>query len=81
MIKYEPAAALFGGDDGLRDVRQIISESSRLLDDDGSLLMEVGYEQIDRVAAVANASETLALVRSRRDLQGIPRVAVIRRCR
>ena len=81
VVKYEPPAALFGGDDGLRDVRQIISESSRLLDDDGSLLMEVGYEQLDQVAKVANESDTLALVRSRRDLQGIPRVAVIRRCR
>jgi release factor glutamine methyltransferase len=81
VVKYEPASALFGGDDGLRDVRQIISEASRLLDDDGSLLMEVGYEQLDRVAGVANDSDTLAMVRSRRDLQGIPRVAVIRRCR
>lgn len=81
VVQYEPAAALFGGDDGLRDVREIVAQSSRLLDDDGSLLMEVGYGQIDRVAAVANESDTLALVRSRRDLQGIPRVAVIRRCR
>lgn len=81
VVKYEPASALFGGDDGLREVREIIRQSSRLLDDDGSLLMEVGYGQLDRVAAVANDSETLALVRSRRDLQGIPRVAVIRRCR
>ena len=81
VLEYEPQTALFGGPDGLRDVRQIIEQSSRLLDEDGSLLMEIGYGQLDRVAAVANNSETLALVRSRRDLQGIPRVAVIRRCR
>lgn len=81
VVEYEPAAALFGGDDGLRDVREIITQASQLLDADGSLVMEVGYQQLDRVAAVANASETLALVRSRRDLQGIPRVAIIRRCR
>jgi release factor glutamine methyltransferase len=81
VSKYEPPAALFGGTDGLRDVRQIVELSSQLLDEDGSLLMEVGYGQLDRVAAIANESETLALVRSRRDLQGVPRVAVIRRCR
>jgi release factor glutamine methyltransferase len=81
VVRYEPEAALFGGEDGLRDIREIIAQSSRLLDDDGSLLMEVGYGQIDRVSAVTNESDTLALVRSRRDLQGIPRVAVIRRCR
>lgn len=81
VVEYEPAAALFAGDDGLRDVREIITQASQLLDADGSLVMEVGYQQLDRVAAVANASETLALVRSRRDLQGIPRVAIIRRCR
>lgn len=81
VARYEPGVALFGGDDGLRDIRAIISQSAAALDDDGSLLMEVGYGQIDRVAAVANEFESLALVRSRRDLQGIPRVAVIRRCR
>jgi release factor glutamine methyltransferase len=81
VLEFEPEIALFGGADGLRDVREIIAASSRLLDEDGSLLMEVGYAQLDRVAAIANDSETLALVRSRRDLQGIPRVAVIRKCR
>jgi release factor glutamine methyltransferase len=81
VLEFEPQGALFGGADGFRDVRQIVEQSSQLLDEDGSLLMEIGHGQLDRVAAIANESETLALVRSRRDLQGIPRVAVIRRCR
>ena len=47
-----------------------------MLDEDGTLLMEMGYGQAERVAALADETERLALVRTRRDLQGIPRVAV-----
>ncbi len=81
VVNHEPSAALFGGDDGLRDVREIVRQAGDLLDDDGSLLMEMGYAQLDRVAAVVEETAHLALVRTRADLQGIPRVAVIRRCR
>ena len=81
VAQYDPPAALFAGADGLRDLRAILSQSTELLDEDGTLLMEMGYDQAERVAALADETERLAMVRTRRDLQGIPRVAVIRRCR
>ena len=81
VAEYEPAAALFGGSDGMRHVREIVRQAAEVLDDDGSLVMEIGYGQLEGVAAVAESTGHLALVRSRADLQGIPRVAVIRRCR
>ncbi len=81
VSQYEPASALFGGQDGLRHIAEIIALTSAVIDDDGSLVMEIGYGQRDRVADMAAATADLALVRTRADLQGIPRVAVIRRCR
>jgi release factor glutamine methyltransferase len=81
VIDHEPALALFGGIDGLEHVRRIVRGAEALLDEDGTLLMEVGAGHIDAVAAIADETANLALVRARNDLQGIPRVAVIRRCR
>jgi release factor glutamine methyltransferase len=81
VAQYEPAAALFGGPDGLAIIRQIVHAAEPALEDDGTLLLEIGAGQLDQVAAIAGETERLALVRSRADLQGIPRVAVIRRCR
>jgi release factor glutamine methyltransferase len=81
LLRYEPEMALFGGDDGLRDIREILKQADDRLDDDGSLLMEIGYGQEEPIAELADASTSLAMVRSRRDLHGIARVAVIRRCR
>jgi release factor glutamine methyltransferase len=81
VVDHEPGIALFGGDDGLRDVREILRQGSAVLDDDGSILIEIGYGQQQQVASlVGEAAEGLAVVRTRADLQGIPRVAVIRRC-
>jgi release factor glutamine methyltransferase len=81
VVDHEPALALFGGSEGLRHVRAIVGGAEALLDDDGTLLMEIGAGQLAAVAAIADETANLALVRSRKDLQGIPRVAVIRRCR
>ena len=81
VVRHEPELALFGGDDGLREIREIVRQASAVLDDDGSLLMEIGFGQLEQVAAFVSDTDHLALVRTRLDLQGIPRVAVIRRCR
>jgi release factor glutamine methyltransferase len=80
VARYEPAAALLAGSDGLRDIREIVRHASNALHDDGSLVMEMGYGQRDQVAALASETPDLVLVRTRSDPQGIPRVAVIRRC-
>jgi release factor glutamine methyltransferase len=76
---YEPAIALFGGDDGLREVRAMLDQARAGLARDGRLVMEIGYGQADRVEQeVANFPE-LILEEIRGDLQGIRRVVVARR--
>lgn len=41
-LNYEPTIALFGGDDGLKYIDDILSKACDYLDDDGVLVCEVG---------------------------------------
>lgn len=50
--KYEPAAALFAGTDGLDVFRRIASDVTRYLQPGGLLLVEVGMDQSDKVDAI-----------------------------
>ena len=76
---HEPAAALFGGDDGLEHIRAILDSCRSALAPGGWLVMEVGYDQSDRVAAETASVNGLELVDFRADLQGLLRAAIIRR--
>lgn len=77
--EYEPASALVAGEDGLRDIRQIIDLGTGCLAPGGTMLIEIGYEQADTVADLVARFPGLTLVGISNDLQNIPRVAVIER--
>ncbi|MGH1365326.1 MAG: peptide chain release factor N(5)-glutamine methyltransferase [Calditrichia bacterium] len=49
---FEPIEALVGGADGLDFYRRLAPLAKKLLSDDGSLFMEVGYDQAEAVAAL-----------------------------
>lgn len=53
VIGYDPASALFGGDDGLRDIRTFIATAARLLRPGGVLVLEHGDGQGEAVRAIA----------------------------
>jgi len=72
-VRYEPPAALVAGADGLESLRVIIADASRWLADGGWLIVEHGYDQVDRVRDLMNEAGLAAVV-STRDLAGIPRV-------
>jgi release factor glutamine methyltransferase len=76
---HEPAVALFGGADGLRDVRALLREASTALSPGGWLVMEIGYGQSLSIETEIAAVPGLTLVEIREDLQRIPRVVVARR--
>ena len=42
---YEPKLALYGGSDGYREIKKIISKSSKLLKYNGKLVIEIGDKQ------------------------------------
>lgn len=75
VADYEPHDALFGGDDGLDVVRQLIPEARRGLSAGGALIMEVGIGQADAVAGLLDAAG-FAGVERHADLQGIARILV-----
>ena len=79
VAAHEPRQALFGGPDGLRDVRAIVALAATALAPGGALVMEIGagqWPQVYRALAEAGLNET---ARVRHDLQGIPRVVVATR--
>jgi release factor glutamine methyltransferase len=77
--EYEPALALVAGEDGFRDIRQIVDLGTALLAPGGTMLIEIGYDQADAVVDLVAGFPALRLAGISNDLQNIPRVAVIER--
>jgi release factor glutamine methyltransferase len=78
VARYEPASALYGGPDGLDVIRRLVGTARQHLAAGGWLIIEFGFGQEAAVREVAQeAGWNVARIRS--DLQGIPRVAVLRR--
>ena len=77
--KYEPALALFGGEDGLAIIRRLLDAAGLCLKPGGALVFEFGFAQDEAVAGLIDAASSLTMVAIRSDLQGIPRTAVARR--
>jgi release factor glutamine methyltransferase len=75
---YEPARALFAGEDGLAVYRRLIPAAYGALAPGGFVLLEIGYGQELPVAALLAASR-FTEIEFTPDLQGIPRVASARR--
>jgi release factor glutamine methyltransferase len=77
--EYEPALALVAGEDGFRDIRQIVDLATAYLTPGGTLMLEIGHEQADAVADLVTSFPALRLASISNDLQNIPRVAIIER--
>jgi release factor glutamine methyltransferase len=77
--EYEPQSALVAGEDGLRDIRQIIDIASTQLAPGGTAFIEIGHQHSDAVVDLVGEFKSLTLKRIATDLQNIPRVAIIER--
>jgi release factor glutamine methyltransferase len=75
--EHEPRVALTPGGDGLNVIRRLLSEAPRRLKPCGHLLIEIGFNQHEQVAALVDP-RAWTLLDIRRDLQGIPRTVVLR---
>lgn len=75
---HEPLVALSPGGDGLSVIRRLIDEGPAFTKPNGHMLMEIGFDQGERVESLINGSAwTLREVRP--DLQGIPRIVVLQK--
>jgi release factor glutamine methyltransferase len=77
--RFEPAQALFGGHDGLDTIRALLPLVSKVLADARWFVMEIGQGQLAAVRDLVERTPGLAFDHCRSDLQGIPRVVVVRR--
>jgi len=75
---HEPMIALSPGSDGLAIIRRLIHESPKFLRKGGHLLLEIGFDQSEAVKALVDNSN-FDLVEIRPDLQGIPRIVILRK--
>jgi len=75
---FEPALALFAGDDGLEVYRSLIPAAFDALNPGGFVVLEIGYGQSPLIAELL-ARSGFAQIEFIPDLQGIPRVACARR--
>ncbi|MBC7188707.1 peptide chain release factor N(5)-glutamine methyltransferase [Candidatus Aerophobetes bacterium] len=75
QVKKEPRFALEAGEDGLFFHRKIILSSPRWLSPGGALILEVGYNQAEKVEKIACEIEDYRKsLKIFKDLSGIPRI-------
>jgi len=73
-LRFEPAAALASGKDGLDDIRIIVAAAPGYLHAGGWLLFEHGYDQADASRDLLVNAGFGELI-SRADIAGLPRIA------
>ena len=54
IIDFEPKLALDGGLDGLSEFRKVIKKSSELIKKNGKLILEIGFDQKNKVIKLLN---------------------------
>ena len=79
IATYEPRPALDGGPDGLNSYRAILASAHRYLTPGGSLVLEIGCDQREAVARLADASGGYCGFDCRRDYGGLDRVVALRK--
>jgi release factor glutamine methyltransferase len=78
--RFEPAMALFSGPAGLEHIERIVASAGQVLRPGGALVFEFGQGQAEAIGMRLDA-EGWIVREIKRDLQGIPRVAVATRAR
>ncbi|WP_327439654.1 peptide chain release factor N(5)-glutamine methyltransferase [Pseudomonas donghuensis] len=74
-VRFEPSSALVSGDDGLDDLRSIVSQAPAHLLPGGWLLLEHGYDQAAAVRELL-ARHDFEQIESRLDLNGHERITL-----
>lgn len=70
---YEPYEALCGGKDGLKFYRKITEQSMELLNENGVIMFEIGYDQKEAVEQILR-NNGFSNIGSKKDLSGNDRI-------
>ena len=76
VLLFDPEQALFSEKSGLADYEKIFSNLALHLNSHGIVCLEIGYNQLKRVADIAHLFN-LRVCRVFEDLQGIPRCLIL----
>jgi release factor glutamine methyltransferase len=74
-LRFEPPVALAAGADGLSSIRAVVADAAAYMSPGAWLLIEHGYDQAEAVQSMLRAAK-FGELQSRRDLAGIPRIAM-----
>lgn len=77
-VKNEPILALDGGVTGLDIYVKIIKEATKYLNNNGYLILEIGYDQKDKIVDIIKQNNTLEYIETIKDLGLNNRVVVCR---
>lgn len=73
-VRCEPALALDGGKDGLYFYYKIITEAPKFLNENGLLLLEMGFAQCAKIKNILQKSNNFEIINVVKDYSGIERV-------
>jgi release factor glutamine methyltransferase len=73
---HEPLIALSPGPDGLALIQRLLAEAPPFIENDGHMIIEIGFDQGDAVRELVD-DQAWQLLEIRPDLQGIPRIVVL----
>ncbi|MBQ1478275.1 MAG: peptide chain release factor N(5)-glutamine methyltransferase [Erysipelotrichaceae bacterium] len=77
VYDYEPHVALFGGEDGLKFYREIFENAKDVLKEKGMLFFEIGYDQAERLTALAKTYFPDGVITVKKDINGKDRMLEI----
>ena len=80
-LKYEPFVALDGGRDGLESYKKIIKEAPDYLEDNGILMMEMGFNQRKYIEVIFSGVKCFDIIEIIKDYNNIDRVIVAKKGR
>ncbi len=77
-VKKEPILALDGGKEGLDFYINILDNATKVLKNNGLILLEIGYDQLEDIENIINTKEEYIMLESVKDYSGNDRVVVCR---
>jgi release factor glutamine methyltransferase len=77
VVDYEPHVALFGGSDGLKFYREVFEKADKVMNPHGFLAFEMGYDQGERLKALALEYFPDAHIEIHQDINGKNRMLTI----
>lgn len=77
IIEHEPKLALYAKEDGLYYYRKIMEDAKKVLNDKGSIIFEIGYDQGEKIKELASNILSDYKIEVKKDLSGNDRIVTI----